>query len=254
MKNKTTKNTVAHYPQHERIQQKTVVAQTMEKIREIITSGLYKPGDKIPTEQELASRFGIGRSSIREAIKIFQHLGILESRVPKGTFLSGRSHISTEAIAWSILLGDDDMWEILELRQIIEEAAFLSMMTRYVRERDTFQPMIQKLETQVKNMKNAALEGSMDKLVQADYDFHAIIIKEGRSGLFLAIFKTLHAFLREEIQKTYYAMKELRDVSQDHKEIIDAIQTGNMEQAVTRHSAHFLRIRGLLSPGTLPKI
>ncbi|MDR1626263.1 MAG: FCD domain-containing protein, partial [Spirochaetia bacterium] len=183
-----------------------------------------------------------------------QHLGILESRVPKGTFLCGRSHISTEAIAWSILLGGDDMWEILELRQIIEEAAFLSMMTRYVREKAAFRSMIKDLETQVKNMKSAAQEGSMEKLVQADYDFHAIIVKEGRSKLFLAIFRTLHSFLHEEIQKTYCAMKKLRDVSQDHQEIIDVIQTGNLEQAAARHSAHFLRIRGLLSPGTLPKI
>jgi DNA-binding FadR family transcriptional regulator len=253
MKDKNAKNT-AFFGESERIQQKTVVAQTMERIRELITSGLYKPGDKIPTEQELAGRFGIGRSSIREAIKIFQHLGILESRVPKGTFLCGRSHISTEAIAWSILLGNDDMWEILELRQVIEEAAFLSMMTRYVREKAPFQAMIHDLETQVKNMKSAAQEGAMDQLVQADYNFHARIIKEGRSRLFLSIFETLHAFLREEIQKTYYAMKKLRDVSQDHQEIIDAIQSGNPEQAVARHSAHFLRIRGLLSPGTLPKI
>lgn len=54
--------------EREQIQQKTVVAQAMEKIRELITSGFYKPGDKIPTEQELAEHFGIGRSSIREAI------------------------------------------------------------------------------------------------------------------------------------------------------------------------------------------
>jgi DNA-binding FadR family transcriptional regulator len=252
MKDKYTKKAAAC--QSERIQQKTVVAQTMEKIRELITSGLYKPGDRIPTEQELAGRFGIGRSSIREAIKIFQHLGILESRVPKGTFLCGRSHISTEAIAWSILLGNDDMWEILELRQVIEEAAFVSMMTRYVREKNSFRSMIRDLEAEVKNMKAAAQETAMDELVQADYNFHAVIVQEGRSKLFLAIFKTLHAFLHEEIQKTYYAMKKLRDVALDHQEIIDAIQTGNLEQAVTRHSAHFLRIRGLLSPGALPKI
>jgi DNA-binding FadR family transcriptional regulator len=238
----------------ERIQQKTVVAQTMERIRELITSGLYKPGDKIPTEQELAGRFGIGRSSIREAIKIFQHLGILESRVPKGTFLCGRSHISTEAIAWSILLGNDDMWEILELRQVLEEAAFLSMMTRYMRDKESFRSVIKDLETEVKNMKTAAQEGSIDKLVQADYNFHAVIIQEGRSRLFSAIFKTLHSFLQEEIQKTYYAIKKLRDVSHDHEEIIAAIKTGDMEQAAARHSAHFLRIRGLLSPGNLPKV
>jgi DNA-binding FadR family transcriptional regulator len=49
-------------PDDKRIIQKTVVAQAMENIRELISSGLYKPGDKLPTEQEPAGRFGIGRS------------------------------------------------------------------------------------------------------------------------------------------------------------------------------------------------
>ncbi|MDR1587179.1 MAG: GntR family transcriptional regulator [Treponema sp.] len=188
MNSQTIKDIAALNP-GEHIQQKTVVAQVMEKIRELITSGLYKPGDKIPTEQELAERFGIGRSSVREAVKIFQYLGILESRVPKGTFLCNRSQISTEAISWSILLGDDDMWEILELRQVIEEAAFLSVMTRYIRDAQSCRTVIQGLEGEIGNMKSALAEGSLEKLTLADYNFHGLIIREGNfwnfSGLWM---------------------------------------------------------------------
>jgi DNA-binding FadR family transcriptional regulator len=238
----------------EHIQQKTVVAQAMEKIRELITSGLYKPGDKIPTEQELARRFGIGRSSIREAVKIFQHLGILESRVPRGTFLRGRSEISTEAISWSVLLGDDDMWEIIELRQVIEEAAFLSAMTHCARDKNSCGALVAALEAEVENMRTAAREGSIEKLSLADYNFHAVIIESGGNKLFLAIYRTLHSFMEEEIVKTYAAMKNLIDVALDHEEIIDVIRAGNTGKAVARHSAHFLRIRGLLAPGNLPKV
>jgi DNA-binding FadR family transcriptional regulator len=245
---------IANMGLSEHIQQKTVVAQVMEKIRELITSGLYKPGDKIPTEQELAEHFGIGRSSVREAIKIFQHLGILESRVPKGTFLCSRSQISTEAISWSILLGDNDMWEILELRQVIEEAAFLSIVTRYARDAQSCHSLIQKLEAEIENMKTALAEGSLEKLSLADYNFHGLIIWEGKNNLFLELFRILDAFLREEIRKTYYAMKDPRDISLDHQEILDALKSGDIEKAVKRHSFHFLRIRGLLAPGALPKV
>lgn len=238
----------------EHIHQKTVVAQVMEKIKELITSGLYKVGDKIPTEQELAERFGIGRSSIREAIKIFQYLGVLESRVPKGTFLCGRAHISTEAITWSILLGDDDMWEIIELRQVIEERAFLSLMSRFVREPKSVEPVLTSLEREVENMKAAGKEASIEKLSRADYNFHAAIIRDGGNKLFWGMYQTLHSFLREEIKKTYNAMKNLSDVSRDHREIVEVILTGDLEKAVARHSAHFLRIKGLLTPGLHPKI
>ncbi|MDR1587178.1 MAG: hypothetical protein LBS57_06970 [Treponema sp.] len=59
--------------------------------------------------------------------------------------------------------------------------------------------------------------------------------------------------MREEIRKTYYAMKDLRDISPDHQEIVDAIKSGDIEKAVKRHSSHFLRIRGLMAPGSLPR-
>lgn len=112
----------------DKIFQMTVVEQVMDRIKTLITSGTYKPGDKLPTELELAERFGIGRSSVREAIKIFQYLGVLESRVPKGTFLRPRSQISTEAITWALLLGDDDVNDILELREVIEQRALAHLL------------------------------------------------------------------------------------------------------------------------------
>ena len=81
-----------------KVKQKTVVDQVMDQIKELIASGEYKPGDKIPTEMELAKDFGLGRSSIREAIKIFNYLGVLESRAAIGTIVRERSQISTEAL------------------------------------------------------------------------------------------------------------------------------------------------------------
>ena len=54
----------------DKIKQQTVVSQVMEQIRSLIAAGEYKPGDKIPTEKELAERFEIGRSSIREAMSL----------------------------------------------------------------------------------------------------------------------------------------------------------------------------------------
>jgi DNA-binding transcriptional regulator YhcF (GntR family) len=71
----------------EKIRKKTVVAQVMDKIRELIASRQFKTGDRIPTEGELARMLGIGRSSIRKAIKVFNYLGVLDSQTAKGTFV-----------------------------------------------------------------------------------------------------------------------------------------------------------------------
>lgn len=88
----------------ERIKRSSVVTEAMQRIKDLISSGKYSVGDKLPTEHELAQRFGIGRSSIREAIKVFQYLGILETVVPKGTFICRSSNMISEFFTWSALL------------------------------------------------------------------------------------------------------------------------------------------------------
>jgi DNA-binding FadR family transcriptional regulator len=230
----------------ERIYQKTVVVQAMEKIRLLLTSGKYKPGDKIPTEYELIERFGIGRSSIREALKIFQHLGILKSQASKGTILCDKSRLSTEAITWSIFLGSQDLKEIIRLRQVLEEAVFLDALNSCLQDKEKLQTLIKKLEAEVGNMTTAVRESSIEKLTLADYSFHAIFFREGENRLFQDIYRTLYAFMVEEIKKSYEAIENLDEVALDHQEMIDAVKTGNLETAILRHHAHFPRIMGLL--------
>ena len=97
----------------------TVVQQAMEQIQNLIVTGHYKPGDRLPTEMELASRFGISRSSLREAIKVFNYLGILESRVAKGTFVGEQAQFSGEAISMYAVLSQKNMYEIIQASEKI---------------------------------------------------------------------------------------------------------------------------------------
>ena len=230
----------------EHIHQKTVVSQVMEKIKDLIASGQFKPGDRMPSEQELAIRFGTGRSSIREAIKIFSHLGVVESKVPKGTFVCERSNISTEAITWALLLGADDMDEVIELRQVIEGQGFLALVRKLHHGDPGAEQAINELEIQVDAMVVAAKESSVEKLILADFRFHELIMKQSSNRLFEAIFQTLHNFTQAEIGTTYKSMADLSEVSQDHREIINAIRGLDVEVSIARHRSHFERIKQLL--------
>src|SRR5437588_5636144 len=59
--------------------------QVAEQIRKLISSGALKPGDKLPSERELCVKLGVGRSSIRDAVRTLQATGILEPRQGHGT-------------------------------------------------------------------------------------------------------------------------------------------------------------------------
>lgn len=230
----------------EKLQQKTVVSQVMEKIKELIATGQYKPGDRMPTEQELAARFGTGRSSIREALRIFHHLGIVETKVPKGTFVCQRSNIATEAITWALLLGDNDRFEVIELRRVLEEQGFRALALGAQKADAGALAEMAALDREVDAMHQAAVAGSYERLTAADFRFHERIVHHSGNRLFGAIYHTLHHFTEEEIRATHVSLTDLLEVVSDHRDIVASLTRGDPEAAVLRLRSHFDRIVGLL--------
>ncbi len=233
-----------------KIRQKTVVEQVMEQIKELIASGKYKPGDKLPTEHELAERFGIGRSSIREAIKIFNYLGVLKSRAAKGTFLSDKANISAEALSWSILLGKDEKEELIETRGAIELWSIIHLTSRSRnggKLDKEIEEILEKLDNQVELMRLGVKNGDAAILVEADYNFHNIIIKSTGNSLFYSIYKTLKSFMYEEIIISQNDYSDPALIVQEHQQIIDTIRSGRINQSVETFSAHIANIENRLN-------
>ena len=191
-----------------KVQQQTVVTQVMGLIKELIASGTYKPNDRIPTETELVEMFGVGRSSVREAVKTFQYLGVLELRVPKGTFVRDGAKISQEALTWAILLNQNSLNEILDLRKLIEQEGLTSLVGGLARRTPEAKATVEHLEATIEEMMEAARAFSIDRLVAADYEFHYTIIRHTGNALFCSIYETLHSFMQAEIAQTYQAIQD----------------------------------------------
>ncbi len=226
-----------------RVKQQTVVAQVMNQIKELIASGQFKPYDRIPTEAELAKTFGIGRSSIREAIKIFHHLGIMESRTKTGTFINDASHISTEALTWSILLGKGDLYEIVDLREIIEQKALTTLTEKAAQKPKQAKAVLEELALKVAAMEAATRASRLDALIQADYDFHGVIIKASGNVLFMSIYATLRSFMFEEIKKTNILETERSAMVREHRAILNAILSGDGDKVLRAFARHLQTTR-----------
>ena len=65
----------------------------IEQIRELISSGQIKPGDKLPPERKLSEKFGVGRSYVRNAIRKLEFYGIVKTLPQSGTVVSGLGHL-----------------------------------------------------------------------------------------------------------------------------------------------------------------
>jgi GntR family transcriptional regulator, transcriptional repressor for pyruvate dehydrogenase complex len=94
------------------------------QIVSLLSEGKLQPGDRLPTERELASRLGIGRPSVREALSALGLLGIIEQRQGRGTFLVDRiDHLPVAPYLYQLMLARDRIFDdLLEVRQLLEPA------------------------------------------------------------------------------------------------------------------------------------
>lgn len=116
-------------PRLQPVSPRTVADQVAEQLRTLITSGEYKPGDRIPSERELASRLGVGRPAVREALRELRAQGlIVTGRGAQGSTVAGMIAPSfAEPISPLLGEGAERLTELMEVRSAVEiEAAGLA--------------------------------------------------------------------------------------------------------------------------------
>jgi DNA-binding FadR family transcriptional regulator len=222
---------------HVAIKQNTIVEQVLRKVKELIADGTFAVGDKIPTEIELTQMFGVGRSSVREAIKILQYLGIVKMLPSKGTFVCDCSNLSKEVVTWSILLGKKDFFELIGLRKAIEMASVRDFLSITQFDPEEWDRQISRLEASYELMLTTS---SIDVFVQEDYNFHETIIQGSGNSIFIDIYHTLRAFMHEEIKRAFQAATENRvdKIHEEHAAILASIKERRLADALDQLKKH----------------
>jgi GntR family transcriptional repressor for pyruvate dehydrogenase complex len=101
----------------------TLTEAAFEQLIAYVVNGTWKAGDRLPPERELCQQFGIARTSLREALKAMELVGMLDSRVGDGTFVCPRSEFLSRPLLWAFTGADhEELVEIMEARTVVEEA------------------------------------------------------------------------------------------------------------------------------------
>ncbi len=107
-----------------RIDRTSIKDLALEQLQRYIMSGTVRPGQRLPSERDLAERLGVGRSSVREALKVLEAVGLIETRVGDGTYIVEQTGANiARMIGLSLAAWGGAIVELLEARQIIEPAA-----------------------------------------------------------------------------------------------------------------------------------
>ena len=103
----------------------------IKKIRELIEKNKLGPGDRLPSERELSDTLRVGRSSVREALRSLELLGLIETRKGEGTFLADfRNHRLVEILSSFILTNEQSQEDVIETKMILEFAGLILLMRR----------------------------------------------------------------------------------------------------------------------------
>ena len=104
------------------IERTTLAASAFEQLISYVVNGEWKAGDRIPPERELCQQLGIARTSLREALKAMELIGMLDSRVGDGTFVCPRSEFLSRPLLWAFTGTDHaELRDIMEARMLLEK-------------------------------------------------------------------------------------------------------------------------------------
>ncbi len=212
------------------LKKESVVQSVINRLTEGMRTGELKPGDKIPTEPELAESFGVARSSIREAIKILTYLGVLESRRPEGTFVcDGYTESMIDPMVYGIILNKDSFENLIELREMTEAG----MMRLAIKNHEEGE--IEELEDILGEMEKIVEENG-DKSIKAFFEvddkFHDKIASMGRNTMadkINRVVRTLTYAVRYETVSSMISNGKAQELLDTHRELIEAIRQGKEE-------------------------
>ena len=208
----------------------SVVQQVIDRLTYAMIYKELRPGDKLPTEMELAASFGVGRNSIREAIKILVSFGVLEIRRPEGTFVAnGFSDKMINPLLYGIILDQSDSIDSLkELREWVDLGILELAMVKAAPE-DVFL-----LEDQLHKLLKEIKTGEAHRIFIADDEFHEAISTAAHNSLLGQIAKLVRTLTSEMRMTTIRNMIKLgkgKELEKAHKDLFNIIERKNDKSA-----------------------
>jgi GntR family transcriptional repressor for pyruvate dehydrogenase complex len=217
----------------------SLVDDTAAELRQTIVDGQLRPGEYLPPQKELAARFGVGASTMREAVQTLIAVGLLQSHPGKGTWVredSGVGLIHPEAV--KARLGELNARSLAEARSVVEVA-----LTELAAARATDADLA-RIRAAMIAMRDHASD--LPAFIRADFEFHLAVADAGHNEL-LAQFYHLTRTLFKEVS---YELISLPKVQQESIEIqaavLKAIEGGNPLAARQAAEAHMQYIYRLL--------
>jgi DNA-binding FadR family transcriptional regulator len=223
-----------------------LVEQVAQALQDRISLREWVAGQKLPTETELMALFGVGRSTVREAVRVLVHAGVLSVRQGDGTYVRP---VEPQAETLDRRLRRAAILEVYEVRKALElEAARLAAERRD--ETD-----LAALADALRHRAAARKTGDTERFLDADIAFHEAIAVAGKNAVLTDIYRAFSGALRDAIAAELHDVAlGGQDTTPDHHRLLRAIEKRDQRAAVRAATAVLdfttKRLRALIEPET----
>ena len=213
----------------------------ISQLKAKITSGELGPGDFLPPEKVLAENMGVSRASVREALKVFEFMGLIESKPGGGTSISclhadllieKLNSISASPSATLLL-------DLLELREVLEPKIVELAIDR------ASDAELLNIEEMVKyrNLEDETITSQTDAM------FHIAIARASHNVFFIRLMETALAMLEETRSRTLSLSRSQIVIAQEHNAIVEPLKKRDKRGAIKAIKDHLRRIRSVVDSG-----
>ena len=210
----------------------------VEQMVDLISRDVLKPGDRLPSERELCKRLGVGRSSLREALRSLAVMGILDGRVGDGTFVSDSNKRYLEkTLQWGLLLDRKKVQDLIETRLMLEsQTAFLAAQRVTAENIETIEETLRGMEASI---------GQPEKYLEFDLQFHLTIARATQNSILYSLLSMIRGYLQEWIKGSLAESSTGKETRaklslQEHQKILHALRKGDAGQAQQAMTEHIL--------------
>ncbi len=209
-----------------------------QRLEQDIAQGHYAPGEKLPSEQQLATTYGVSRPIVREAIGRLKHDGLITSRQGSGAFVAESGVASVFRLDVANFKDRHEIESLIELLMAIESSA-----TELAAQRRTEQDLIA-IGNQLEAMQSAIERG--DSGVDEDVAFHQAIVEATKNPFFMDLSTFLDRRVRHFIRTARANTAKLQTghmmaVQDEHRDIFNAIRDKNAQDARQAAENHLKR-------------
>jgi GntR family transcriptional repressor for pyruvate dehydrogenase complex len=211
------------------------------QIKSAIFTGTYRPGDKLPSEEELKKQFNVSRVPLREALRSLEEMGFVTIRpgVSGGAFVA---QMGTKSVSDSLSnmirlgkIGDSDIWEF----RMSNEPS----MARLAAERST-EWDIKQMEEMI-SVRERAIKARKIPVV-SNIDFHQAIARATKNPLHILIMDAIGEILLESFKRLHFSLDDHRSIAKFHRRILECIKKRDIQEVGDLIYSHLKDVKNRL--------